>query len=323
MRYSTTSGMILAAMTIGEAVAGPTHAHKHRHLQKKDYDVDWNSLDWNDMGIDWSSAWAAGQHTSTSAAPVVVPTPTAAAPVVAPAATTTAAAAPPPAAHTSAASGVVGAVLNEVESLFDGLVGISNGLKSFGGSTTPSGVAGDNYMGNVGAPYGANIILDPPSGTPFTNTFHNSQSKSITVNVWQKVGPDMRPLSGSALAPTWTTLTFVLAAGASRTVGFLDNTQVAWAEACSEKTGSGAFQTAWGELNVDSAGSGYDVSAINDNSNYNMVITSSEASSCTSSPAQGLNYWKTATEPVGGSDGSCFIAQSTATLHTVMGGAGY
>jgi hypothetical protein len=36
MRYSTTSGMILAAMTVGEAVAGPTHAHKHRHLHKKE-----------------------------------------------------------------------------------------------------------------------------------------------------------------------------------------------------------------------------------------------------------------------------------------------
>ena len=271
------------------------------------------------MGIDWSSAWAAGQHTSTTAAaPVVAPTTTVAAPVVAPAATT---AAPAPAVTTSsAASNVVGAVFNEVESLFDGLVGISNALTSFGGSTTPSGVAGDNYMGNVGSPYGANVILDPPAGCPFTNTFHNTQSTTITVNLWQKVGPDMRPLSGSALAPTWTTLTFALAPGTSRTVGFLDNTQVAWAQACSGKTPAGAFETAWGELNVDSSGSGYDVSAINDNSNYNMVITSAE-SSCTSSPAQGLNYWKTATEPVGGSDGSCFIAQGTATLTTIMGGA--
>jgi hypothetical protein len=27
--------MILAAMTIGEAVAGPTHAHMHRHFHEK------------------------------------------------------------------------------------------------------------------------------------------------------------------------------------------------------------------------------------------------------------------------------------------------
>lgn len=318
MRYSTTSGMILAAMTVGEAVAGPTHAHKHRHLHKKDYDVDWSTLNWEAMGIDWSSAWAAGQHTSTTAAAPVVPTTTSADPVVAPAATTTTA--PTPSATVaSAAADAVGAVFNEVESLFDGLVGISNSLKAFGGSTTPSGVAGDNYIGNIGSPYGANILLDPPADTPFTNTFHNPQSKSITVNVWQKVGPDLRPLSGSALAPTWTTLTFVLAPGGARTVGFLDNTQVAWAESCSGTTAAGAFATAWGELNVDSGGSGYDVSAINDPGVYNMVITSAE-SSCTSSPVQGLNYWKTATEPVGGSDGSCYIATGTATLTTIMGG---
>lgn len=51
--------------------------------------------------------------------------------------------------------------------------------------------------------------------------------------------------------------------------------------------------------------------------NYNMTISSVEAT-CVSDMTQ--NYWLTATDPVGSSDGSCFISQSTATLTTLMGG---
>jgi len=301
-------------MSIGEAVAGPTHAHMHRHVHAKKDAVDWAALDWDAMGIDWSSAWAAGQHTSTSA-PVVAATPTTAA-VVKPATTT---AAPAPA--TTTASSKIGGVFNEVESLFAGLVGVSNGLASFGEATTPHGVPGDDYIGNVGSPYGANIILtDSPSSFQFTNTFKNTQSSSITVNIWQKVGPDMRPLSGSALAPAKTTLTFVLAPGQSKTVAFQENTQVGWAQACSSTTASGSYDATWGEANFVPSGSGFDVSAIQNSAgnNYAMTITSVETPDCTSDMNQ--NMWLTATDPVGGSDGSCFIAQNTATLTTIMGG---
>jgi len=302
-------------MSIGEAVAGPTHAHMHRHMHEKKQNVDWADLDWEGMGIDWSSAWAAGQHTSTSA-PVAVATPTTTA--VAQPATTTAAAAP--AAKTTASSSI-GGVFNQVEELFDGLVGLSNSLTSFGEATTPSGTLGDDYIGNIGQPYGSNVILvDSPSGYPFTNTFKNTQSSPITVNVWQKVGPDGRPLSGSALAPTKTTLTFVLAAGESKTVAFQENTQVGWAQACSSTTASGSYDITWGEANFVPSGSGFDVSAIQNSAgnNYAMTITSVETPDCTSDMNQ--NMWLTATDPVGGSDGSCFIAQSTATLTTEMGG---
>jgi len=279
-------------------------------------DVDWSGLDWDNMGIDWASAYAAGQHTSTSATPVATPlpdvTPAAAAGAAAPATT-----------HTKAPAAAAGAVFSELGSLFEGVVGVANGRTSFGEATAASGVEGDNYFGNVGKPYGSNVMLvDSPSGYPFTNTFSNPQSKSITVNLWQKVGPDGRPLSGSALAPSKTTLTFVLAPGEAKTVAFQANTQVAWAEACSEKIASGAFATSWGELNVKPSGSGYDLSAIVNpgGNNYNMAISSVE-STCISDTTQ--NYWTAVggvPTPIGTSDGSCFIAQSTATVHTVMGG---
>jgi hypothetical protein len=187
--------------------------------------------------------------------------------------------------------------------------------------TAPSGSVGDSYIGNVGSPYGSNVILvEDAASYQYTNTFTNTQLKTITVNIWQKVGPDMRPLSGSALAPTKTTLTFTLLPGQSKTVAFDENTQVGWAEATSATTASGSFDTTWGEANFVSTGCGYDVSAImnSNNNNYVMTITSLEAPACVSSRTE--NMWLTATNPVGSSDGSCFIAQGKATLSTIMGG---
>jgi len=302
---------MLAAITIGEVVAGPAHAHMHKHMRNKK-DVDWAALDWNAMGIDWSSAWAAGQKTAAAAATTAAPAPVATTAAPAPVATTAAPSAAPVVAIQQ--SGSTGA-------LFDGVVGVSNDRTSFGQSTAAQGAVGDFYVGNTGLPYGANIIkVASASGQQFTNTFVNTQNAGITVNIWQKVGPDMQPLSGSSLAPRETTLTFYLAPGAEQVVAFQDNTQIGWAQACQETAQSGAFATTWGEANFVSTGSGYDVSAIMNpnNNNYAMTITSAEASGCTSSQTQ--NFWLTASDPVGDSNGSCFIAQSTATLRTEMGG---
>jgi hypothetical protein len=270
------------------------------------------------MGIDWSSAWAAGQKTSTSAAPVVA-APTTTSSVAQPATTTPAAA--PSATHTSASAAVEG-VFDEVASLFDGVVGVSNARTEFGGRSTPIGTFGsDDYIGNVGIPYGSCIILtDSPSSYQYTNTFTNTQSESITVNVWLKAGPDMQPFSGPSLAPTSTTLTFSLAPGESKTVAFDENTQVGWAQSTAARTSSGSFDASWGEGQFVSSGCGYDVSAIENSagSNYDMTISSVEAPNCKSTRT--TNMWLTATDAVGTSDGSCYIAQGKATLTTIMGG---
>ena len=270
------------------------------------------------MGIDWAAAYAAGQHTSTTVAPV----PTTAAVVVP---TTTAAAAPVATTASTSINNIVSDVENPVAGLWNNLVGVSNALTSFGASTAASGSTGDNYYGNVGLPYGSNVIkVSSTSGYQFTNTFVNTQSVSITVNIWEKVGPDGQPLSGSALAPTDTTLTFVLAPGGSQTVAFQDNTQIAFAQAVSSFTASGAFATTWGECNWSSAaGCGYDVSAIMNpaGNNYAMTISSKEVPDISSAnPA--TNMWLTATDPVGDSDGSVWIPGSigSCTLTTRMGG---
>jgi hypothetical protein len=249
------------------------------------------------MGINWSSAYEAGMAEKTAAS----------VPVATPAAAVAAA----PAVATPVQSGAAG--------LFDGLVGASNSRATFGSATTSSGAAGDSYVGNFGNPYGSNIIKAPStSGYDFTATFVNTQSNSITVNCWNKVGSDGQPLSGSALAPKDTSLTFILPAGASQVVAFMPDSQVGCAQSCSETAESGAFATTWFEANFQASGSGYDVSAIMNSAgnNYAMSITSLEAPACTSDMNQ--NMWLTATDQVG--SGSCYIAQSTATMKVVMGG---
>ena len=50
--------------------------------------------------------------------------------------------------------------------------------------------------------------------------------------------------------------------------------------------------------------------------NYAMTITSVEAPECTSDMNQ--NMWATPTDQVG--SGSCYVAQNTAHLTTLMGG---
>ncbi|KAH6669414.1 putative allergen Asp f 4 [Halenospora varia] len=314
MRTSAASGLMLAAL-IGNAVAGPTHMHLHQKVHEKK-DVQERDIDWNNLGIDWSSAWAEGQKTKTAA----------------------------PAVATSAAAKATGAVFAEAKKssatatatsakatstsssgsnsgLWKGIKGVSNDRTSFGSTSGTSVGSEVSYVGNYGSPYGSNIIkVDSVGSNKYTNTFTNSQSSTITVNIWNKVGSDLLANSGQALAPKDTTLTFTLAPGASQVVAFAENTQIGWAQACDNIAASGAFATTWGEANFVSTGCGYDVSAIMNSAGntYNMSISSTEAPQCTSDMTQ--NFWLNDKTPVGTSDGSCYISAGTCTMKTVMGG---
>jgi len=318
---------MLAAITIGEVVAGPAHAHMHKHMRNKK-DVDWAALDWNAMGIDWSSAWAAGQKTSTPA-----PVATVAPATVAPAAAVTTSDAPivavqqgnsvPTTTASAANSGSSGLAI------WHNLVGAANHITAFGKQTATSGVE-VGYVGNIGSPIeGSNMMfVDSATGYAFTNEFINTSGEDMTIVVWNKAAtpgllgnaPAEANL-GASIAPETPALAFALAPGQSQVVAFMDETVIAWAQACDAIAESGAFATTWGEMQYNSAGSGYDVSAIMNpnNNNYIMEITSVEAPACTSSNTQ--NYWLTASDPVGDSNGSCYIAQATAHLTTKMGGS--
>jgi len=328
MRYSTTT-IVVAALSVGHAMAGPTHAHLHRHrhrdvLAKKD--VDWKALDWDNMGINWAAAYAAGQHTST-VAPVVAPT-TAAAPVV-PAAPAAPPAVPASSPSASASSTVISDISTNVKTAFSSIVGLADDLTSFGTATLSSGsVVGK--IGNIGNPQGSNMVkVDSTEGYPFTNTFINTSGGPITIVVWNKAferDGNVEANLGSCLAPVTPALSITLASGAQQIVAFQDDTQAGWAQATDSIAASGAYATTWGEINYSSSGSGYDVSAImNSKGNtYDMAISAAE-SPCISDMTQNLwigqNNNPEDPVPVGNSDGSCYIPGSTATIVTKMGGS--
>ncbi|TGO30691.1 hypothetical protein BPAE_0004g01500 [Botrytis paeoniae] len=340
MRYSTTA-IVLAAMSIGEAVAGPTHVHRHKHEKKAAAVEDWTALDWVDMGINWSSAYAAGQASKTAAAAStstdssstaaavenlaenkVAAYHTTSASVAASTSTSVTTSASSSKSTTKASS--TSSASNALESLWDDLVGLANDVTSFGARTTSTGDE-IGATGNVGSPEGSNMMkVSSASGYNFTANFINTSGKSMTVVVWNKAAynTDKTLLAnlGSCLAPTHPTLTFALAAGDEQVVAFDEDSLVGWAQACSDITPSGAFATTWGEASFNPGASGYDMSAIVNvgGNDYNMSISSTEAPQCTSDPTQ--NYWLTDTQPIGDSDGSCYISQDTATLTVKMGG---
>jgi hypothetical protein len=236
--------------------------------------------------------------------------------------------APAAAAPSSTAANIISDIGNDVASLFNGLVGLANDLTSFGTPTSGSG-SEVGAIGNIGSPQGSNMIkVASTDSYDFTNTFINTSPKALTVVIWNKAFDGSNGVEanlGSAVAPKTPALTFALAPGASQIVAFQDNTQIGWAEATDALAASGAFATTWGEANFVSTGSGYDMSAImNPNGNtYDMAISSKEAS-CTSDPTQ--NYWYAVNnnaedpQPVGNSDGSCYVMGSSAHLTTKMGG---
>lgn len=332
MRYSTT--IVLAALSVGQTMAGPTHAHLHRHrdvhVKKDAAPVDWDALDWDDMGINWSSAWAAGQTHSTTA-PAAVPT-TASPSVGVPATVTSSppvlsSSAPSPSAiaTSSSISSEVGSI---VETAFSNIKGIANDFTEFGTPTVGSG-SDIGSIGNTGSPPGSNMIkVSSTEGYDYTNRFINTSGKPMTIVVWNKAasqnGGPLEANLGSCIASTSPTLSFTLASGGEQIVAFQANSQGAFSEATTEIAASGAFAITWGEFNYGD-GNGYDVSAIMNvnGNNYNMSITAEEGD-CESNMNE--NMWIAQNNnpedpvPVGTSDGSCYLPGTSAHLTTKMGG---
>lgn len=326
MRYSTATALFVAALSAGDAMAGPAHAHLHQRAHEKRA-VDYSTIDYSKLDVDWAAAYAKGQAEKSASAAAGTATTTQVKGAVFAAQATSSPAAVKTSVKTSATSSAKPASTSSTTSsgsstgLLNGIVGVSNSLTKFGAKSGSTYEVGDLAVNNVGSPYGSNVIkVDSVGDYPFTATFVNPQSKAITINIWNKVGSDGQPMSGSTDAPKKTTLTFVLAAGASQVVAIDENSNIGWVEATTKtRSDSGAFDTSFGEATFLAAGSGYDLSAIPNTSgnNYNMSITSKEVT-CISDMTQ--NYWLTATQPIGTSDGSCYVPSSTATLKVVMAG---
>jgi len=195
----------LAALTIGEVMAGPAHAHLHRNKRDNDgwKDVDFENINWSAVGVNWATVDYSGASETTAPASSA----TTAAPSVASAAQSTTESSPSSASSTSSSSH-----LSSSDSALDGLgswlfqdlwndlEGVSNTLSVFGSSTSPSG-SDVSYIGNVGQPYGSVVMLVPSAdGYDYTITVKNAGSSSKSMNLWLKSGKDGAPNSGATSA---------------------------------------------------------------------------------------------------------------------------
>ncbi|KAJ5543577.1 hypothetical protein N7535_006001 [Penicillium sp. DV-2018c] len=142
--------------------------------------------------------------------------------------------------------------------------------KGFGGRTQPSPPQEREifYRGNVGEPWGSNIILVSPAQAhlyKYVAQFTGSNNEPWTVVVWNKIGPDGK-LTG------WyghSALTFTLAPGQTRYVAFDEDSEGAWGAAPGGKLPTdqwGGYSCTWGEFSFgdgeNKGWSGWDVSAI-------------------------------------------------------------
>lgn len=296
--------------------------------------VDWNALDWAKMDVDWASAYAAGQKTSTVASSVeTVPT---VAPIIAAQkvkASTTAVQAPsstsvaPKAASSSAVADKPKSSSGKTTQ-WSNIVGMANKVTSFGVGTKAFGeIIGK--AGNIGSPQGSNMMLvDSVGDLKYTNTFVNTANEVMTIMVWNKAferNGVVEANLGAMMAPSSPSLSITLAPGESQVVAFQEDTQAGWAQATTDVHMSGAYATTWAEINYISTGCGYDVSAImNKHGNtYDMEMSAKETP-CVSNMVQNLWIARNGNPedpiPIGSSDGSCFIPAGKCTVTTKMGG---
>lgn len=141
-------------------------------------------------------------------------------------------------------------------------------VKRFGGRSKPSGTQ-IKYQGNVGIPWGSNIISVSPTEAhryKYVVRFTGSNSQPWTITIWNKIGPD-RKMDG------WyghSALTFVLAPAETRYVAFDEDSEGAWGAAPGIEglpvDNWGGFTSTWGEFSFgdreNDGWSGWDVSAI-------------------------------------------------------------
>ncbi|KAE8377097.1 putative allergen [Aspergillus bertholletiae] len=142
----------------------------------------------------------------------------------------------------------------------------SYSTSGFGGSTASSG-SDITYKGNVGNPWGSNIIEvseSDASSYKYVAAISGQNTEPWTVVFWNKYGPDgkMDGWYGNSA------LTFTLNAGETKYVAFDSDTNGGFAAAPGSlpTDSNGGYASTWGEFDFDSTGnsgwSGFDVSAI-------------------------------------------------------------
>ncbi|KAE8132470.1 hypothetical protein BDV38DRAFT_261060 [Aspergillus pseudotamarii] len=140
--------------------------------------------------------------------------------------------------------------------------------EGFGNKTANNGAEYIKYIGNVGDPYGSNIIeVSESKACEYKHVIRidGSEKETWTVAFWNKMGPDLKLTGwyGNAV------LTLKINPGESKYVAFDDDSQGAWGAAKGDslpKDQYGGYACTWGEFdfgNTSNEGwSGWDVSAI-------------------------------------------------------------
>ena len=285
---------------------------------------DWKKIDWENVGINWSTVDYSG-GASTSAATEAAVAPSAAKADVASAASSASSASTSSSSSSSGSSsssssggdlgGLGGLESWLFEGLWNDLKGISNELTEFGSATASSG-SEVSYAGNCGNPYGSVAMLVPSTdGYDYTITVKNVGSAPKSMNVWLKAGSDGQVNSGATNAPKDTTLTFVLPVGKSQTIAFAENVQGAMAESTDQKGDGGCFATAWLEFNTAKGWPAWDCSWIQDPDKSYPMYATAEGTDCVSCKTQAS--WMTDSQQIG--SGDCALNADSAHITLYMG----
>ena len=306
--YITINLALLATVGLDYALAQPHrhHHHKHRGLDQ----VDWNDAK-NYEGVDWNTVNYGGQPATTTPAPQ--PTTTSASSEVS---VTSAPDAPKPKADEPKPKADAPKPQDASPKPKD-TSSSGSGDKKFGGRTDPVDNGNkDEYKGNVGIPYGSNMIqlasVDDIKNFKYSNTFENGGSDKISVVVWNKVGSDGQCQSGMALPAH---LKFDLDAGQSIAVAFDENSQIGFAKD-GQRNQYGMLTTAWGEADYgdlrNQGWSGYDRSTIVQGGNEGLLTISCEGAKTSSQ--QGNSFLSASQTNAGGA-----LPPGEAHLKTTIG----
>ncbi|RDW93905.1 allergen Asp F4 [Aspergillus mulundensis] len=256
------SMLLLTALAAGSTVAR-LHGHERRHAhgahhEKRDVgDIVTAVID--GKIATWVNEYAGGAAATATAAAAAVETAATSVTESVIASATSAATETPSASVVSSASGTCSNWDDESDDY---------STSGFGSRTIANLLEYIAYIGNVGSPWGSNIIeVSADKACKYKNVvkFTGAETDDWTIVFWNKIGPDGK-LTG------WygnSALKLTIAPGETRYVAFDDDSQGAWGAAKGDSLPTdnyGGYSCTWGEFDFANSGnndwSGWDVSAI-------------------------------------------------------------
>ncbi|CAG7943623.1 unnamed protein product [Penicillium salamii] len=295
--HISNSMLLMTALTAGSAVAR-LHGHDRRHAHPRDIvDVDIkveqppattpvpDAAEKRGLGaevvatidgqlVSWINEWS-GQQSSESSSSEAAEVETTATPTSTATPTTAAASSSEDEAISSVSATPVASSTSSSSSSSSNWADYPSDGKytttGFGSSTASKRVGSLDwdYIGNVGSPWGSNMIQveeSSASGYKHVLRFENDNSKAWTVVMWNSYGPS------GGLNGFWSpnkALSFTVEPGHSTFVAIDDNSQGGWGAAEGEGLPTnyvGEYASTWGEFDMSNSQnddfSGWDVSCI-------------------------------------------------------------